>query len=179
MTYIPKDYWMICDRCGTSFRKSEMAEEWTGLWVCTKGCFQTRHPQDFVTSIPDDPSVPVSRPDVVQSMGESDILNALGVGAYEEVFIVALSGLEDKDPIGIEMDNGIVHWTFINGDPTLLSSSPLKDADDEYVLDADGELVLTADSESGYYITIHTPVWDSVSFRNTVYLPSINNENWT
>ena len=107
--YIPGDYKMICDRCGSTFRKSEMAEEWTGLWVCTQYCWTVRHPQDFVASIPDDPSVPVSRPDVVQSMGEADVLNALGAGAYENIFIVALSGLADKDPIGIEMDNGIIH----------------------------------------------------------------------
>jgi len=175
--YIPKDYWMICDRCGYRFRKSQMAEEWTGLWVCTKGCFQTRHPQDFVTSIPDDPSVPVSRPDVVQSVGEAALLDNMAVWGTS-VFIVALSGLADGDAIGITMDNGIVHWSFIDGDPTVLSSSPLKDANDEYVLDADGELVLAADTESGYIITINTPVWYAATFLNTVYLPSINNESW-
>jgi len=178
MVYIPGDYLMICDRCGAQYRRSQMQEEWTGLWVCTKYCWTPRHPQDFVEAVTDDPSVPVSRPSVVQSMGEADILNALGADAYENIFIVALSGLADKDPIGITMDNGIVHWTFINGDPTVLSSSPLKDADDEYVYDDDGELVLTADTESGYYLTLHTPVWYAVSFLNKVYLPSINNESW-
>jgi len=177
MVYIPGDYWMACDRCGGNYRRSNMAEEWTGLWVCTKGCFQTRHPQDFVEAVPDDPSVPVSRPAVVQSMGETEILDSMAVWGTS-VFIVALSGLADKDAIGITMDNDVVHWSFIDGDPTVLSSSPLTDSDGEYVLDADGELVLSADGESGYIITINTPVWHSVTFLNTVYLPSINNESW-
>jgi hypothetical protein len=94
------------------------------------------------------------------------------------VFVVALSGLADKDAIGIEMDNGIVHWTFIDGDPTVYSSSPLKDSNDDYVLDSDGELVFTADGDSGYLLTLNTPVWYAATFLNTVYLPSINNESW-
>jgi len=176
--YIHRDYHMICDRCGGQFRRSNMAEEWTGLWVCTKGCFQTRHPQDFVTSIPDDPSVPVSRPDVVQAVAESELLTSMAVWGTS-VFIVALSGLADGDAIGITMDNDIVHWSFIDGDPTTYSSSPLKDADDEYVLDSDGELVFTADGDSGYLLTLNTPIWYAATFLNTVYLPSLNNESWT
>ena len=177
--YIPGDYKMICDRCGSTFRKSEMAEEWTGLWVCTQYCWTERHPQDFVTSIPDDPSVPVSRPDVIQSVAETELLLAMAVWSKTSVLIVALTGLADGDAIGITMDNDIIHWSFIDGDPTTYDSSPLKDADDEFVLDADGELVLTADGESGYLITINTPVWYAASPLNKVYLPSLNNESWT
>lgn len=62
--YIPKDYFMICDRCGARYRRSQMREEWTGLWVCTRGCWEKQHPQDFVEGIEDIQTVPVSRPDV-------------------------------------------------------------------------------------------------------------------
>ena len=176
--YIPKDYWMICDRCGSTFRKSEMAEEWTGLWVCTQYCWTERHPQDFVTSIPDDPSVPVSRPDVVQSVGESKLLLALDAWGTS-LFIVALKGLAEGDPVGIVMDNDIVHWTFIDDDLVVLSSSPLQDSTGALVYDADSSLVYTADGDSGYTFTIHTPVWYAAAFENVVYLPSLNNESWT
>lgn len=116
MVHIPKDYWMICDRCGGKFRRSEMREEWTGLWVCKRGCWETQHPQDFVESVPDDPSVPVSRPDVVQSVGETTLNGALSVFASSAT-LTSVSGLEDEHPVGIVLDNDTVHWTFIDGDP--------------------------------------------------------------
>lgn len=64
----PADYlqfgkWnVICQRCGVKFKNDEVEKEWTGLIVCKKKCFETRHPQDFVRSLPDDQTVPFTSP---------------------------------------------------------------------------------------------------------------------
>jgi len=177
MTYIPGDWKMICDRCGSTFLRSQMAEEWTGLWVCTKGCFQTRHPQDFVESVPDDPSVPVSRPDVVQSVGETTLSDDMTADT-KRVFIVCLTGLAEDDPIGIETNYSKgTHWSFIE-DLETLSGDPLVDSEDSPVLDADGETVTAADGYSGYICTLNTSIFFAADMGNAVYLPSLNNEEW-
>lgn len=49
--YIPGDWWVICERCGFRYRKSEMRKEWTGLLVCAKNCWEPRHPQDFLRAV--------------------------------------------------------------------------------------------------------------------------------
>ena len=48
----------VCDRCGFDYRLSQLRKEWTGLMVCdgpgTSQCWERRHPQDFVRSVPPD-----------------------------------------------------------------------------------------------------------------------------
>lgn len=57
------DYNRICDKCGLKVKASETAEEWTGSIVCADGCFEDRHPQDFVRGVFDDQRVDKPRPD--------------------------------------------------------------------------------------------------------------------
>ena len=61
--YKAGDYWMVCDRCGFDYRRSQMRQEWTGLWVC-EADWEPRHPQDFAQAKPDtivpDPVRPVA-----------------------------------------------------------------------------------------------------------------------
>ena len=113
MTYVAKNHWLICDRCGGKYRYSDMREEWNGLWVCTRGCWEERHPQDFVEGVADDVTVPVARPDVANAMGETTVAFAAAQWATI-VTLTSVSGLEEDDPIGIYMDNGATHWTFID-----------------------------------------------------------------
>jgi hypothetical protein len=54
----------ICDRCGFRFPSSELKKEWEGLMVCF-ACWESRHPQDFVRGVEDNPSVPWTRPEGV------------------------------------------------------------------------------------------------------------------
>lgn len=61
--YKPGDYNRICDRCGLKKKASETQEEWNGLIVCSDGCFEERHPQDFVRGRYDDQRVHKPRPD--------------------------------------------------------------------------------------------------------------------
>jgi len=46
------NYWVTCQRCDFSYRRSEVRKQWDGLVVC-KPCWEPRHPQDFVRSVTD------------------------------------------------------------------------------------------------------------------------------
>lgn len=52
----------ICDRCGFEYKSYELRKEWQGLMTCHT-CWEPRHPQDFVRSIPDKTAVPWTRPE--------------------------------------------------------------------------------------------------------------------
>lgn len=60
-------YRVICDRCGFKYYNHQLRKEWTGLRTCfganTNGCFEERHPQDFVRGKPDRQSPPWTRPE--------------------------------------------------------------------------------------------------------------------
>jgi len=61
-TYFLKGSWnVICDRCGEKYKAGQIRKEWTGLMVC-EGCWEPRHPQDFIRTVPDTMSVPYVRP---------------------------------------------------------------------------------------------------------------------
>ena len=62
----------ICDRCGFKFKSCDLKKEWTGFYVC-KDCYEPRHPQDFVKSVPDNTSVPWSRPDSNADSSYTDV----------------------------------------------------------------------------------------------------------
>jgi len=115
MTYIPHDWWMICQRTGIKFRKSDMRKEWTGLWV-HYSVLNPRHPQEFVRSIPDNPAVYPVLPDVKQSVGETT-LNGGNSKDDVTLTLTSVSGLSDGDAIGITLDNSTIHWSFLTDDP--------------------------------------------------------------
>jgi hypothetical protein len=58
---------VICDRCGFKRKSNEVLKTWDNLYVCApstgKTCYETRHPQDFVRSKPDQEAVAFTRPD--------------------------------------------------------------------------------------------------------------------
>jgi hypothetical protein len=172
--YIPKDYWMICDRCGGAYRKSGMAEEWTGLWVCTSGCFETRHPQDFVTGVDDDVSVPVARPDVEQTMGETTLASS-SVAGDTVVHLTSVEGLAEKDPIGITLDDNTVHWSFIFEMPT--SSGTVVFGGEQVTFGGDADVTFGG-SGGNVYTTLGSYLPFAATSGNTVYLPSINSETF-
>lgn len=66
MAYVPsyrKGDWLgICDRCGFKYKASQLARTWDNLYVCRE-CWEPRHVQDFLRGIPDDQSVPWTRPE--------------------------------------------------------------------------------------------------------------------
>jgi len=110
------DWNVICDRCGKSRKASDCRYTWDELFVCSDKCWEPRQQQDFVVGIPDHQSVPIARPDVENAMGSTTVLTTATRNATS-IDITSISGLVDDDPIGIEMDGGAMHWTFINGTP--------------------------------------------------------------
>lgn len=59
--YKPGDWWLFCDSCGKKIKASNSRHRWDGFIVCD-GCFEHRHPQDFVKTKNDKITVPFSRP---------------------------------------------------------------------------------------------------------------------
>ena len=55
--------WLVnCMRCGFQRKAYQVTKTWDNLWVCMphvkQGCFESRHPQDFVRGRKDDIAVP-------------------------------------------------------------------------------------------------------------------------
>ena len=144
--YRPGDYLVHCDKCGMRRYASECRLNWKNQLVCDP-CFEPRHPQDFVKAIPDDQTVPIARPDVPQTMGETTVAMVASRGATS-IVLTSVSGIADKDSIGIVLDDGTVHWTYSDGSPV-------------------GTTVFL-----GSYLPAAAGV------GNIVYLPSINKETW-
>lgn len=61
------DWNAICDVCGYKRKASQVVQRWDGLMVCSpvvkQGCWELRHPQDFIKPIPDQQALPWTRPE--------------------------------------------------------------------------------------------------------------------
>ena len=82
--YKPGKWLVRCTRC--KFLRTapdEIIKTWDGKYVChpsvKQGCFETRHPQDFVRSKPDDYSVPYTNKEVVVDNSPTFIATTIGV----------------------------------------------------------------------------------------------------
>ena len=53
---------MICDKCGVKYKRSELREQWDGIWVCSYD-FEERQPQDLLRAIPDNQAIEEPRPE--------------------------------------------------------------------------------------------------------------------
>lgn len=92
-----------------------MREEWNSLWVC-KRCLEKQHPQDFVEATEDDQTVPIALLDDRFLWGRTTLrFKALGNSSF--IQLLDSTGIKANDPIGITLDNGVVHWSFITADP--------------------------------------------------------------
>lgn len=52
----------ICDVCGFKYKSGDLKKRWDGL-MCCKEDWEIRQPLDFVRGVPDNQSVPWTRPD--------------------------------------------------------------------------------------------------------------------
>jgi hypothetical protein len=59
--FIHGDWNVICDSCGFKFKASQVFARWDNLMVC-RDCWETKHPQESVKSIPDRQVPPFVRP---------------------------------------------------------------------------------------------------------------------
>ena len=145
--YKPGDWLVVCDRCGRRRYASECQFNWQNMFVCSDTCYEPRHPQDFVKGVLDDQAVPIARPDVKASMGETTVLTAVLKNALT-IDLTSVSGISDKDAVGIVLDDGTCHWTYSDGTP------------------------------SGNTVTLGSYLPYGAAAGNTVYLPGINNETF-
>jgi hypothetical protein len=179
MTYIPHDWWMICQKTGIKFRVSEMREEPnkddpnSGRWV-HQSSYDPVHPQEYVQGTEDDPSVPLTYPDVANAMGETVLIHNMGIYSTR---IIVESTVTQGDPLGVIQNNGILYWSFAQT-VELLTNGPLVDADGEIVIDADGEIIYTADVFNGYIVALGSQIHNAADLGNAVYLPALDNEEW-
>ena len=60
--YFESGTWnIICDSCGKKIKAKHARHRWDGFIVCD-GCFEFRHPQDFIRAKPERNKIPFSRP---------------------------------------------------------------------------------------------------------------------
>ena len=111
------DYNVICDRCGGKYKRSQVKEEWNGLLTCLRGCWEPRHPQDFVKSKADRQSVPNPRPDKSSVLGTTTLSSGASEGATT-ITLTSVSNVSKYDSIGITMNDGVIFWTFATADPS-------------------------------------------------------------
>lgn len=169
--YKPGDWNVRCDLCKRKRKASECRLNWKNLFVCKDTCYDPRHPQDYVKGIPDNQTVAFSRPAVAASVGET----TLRIEANKDdtrVYLNSIAGLADKDSVGITLDNGTIHWTYINGDP-LLSGGALLTKDGDVIYAKDGTPILIKGGMEGSII-LGSYLPENAGMGNTVYLPSIN-----
>jgi|ERR1035437_921307 hypothetical protein len=55
------DWNATCFECGHKFKASQMRKHWQGYYVCERD-WEPRHPQDFVSSVPDVQTPPWVQP---------------------------------------------------------------------------------------------------------------------
>lgn len=60
-----------CDICGLAFKFNQLLKCWDGSYR-DAACFETRHPQDFVRAVRDNPAVPIARPQNIIYLVNSD-----------------------------------------------------------------------------------------------------------
>ena len=57
----------LCDICGVKRKSSQLIQRWDGLMVCkttvNPGCWETRHPQEYIRPMPDQQKLPWTRPE--------------------------------------------------------------------------------------------------------------------
>ncbi len=141
----PGDYLVVCDRTGVVRYRSQMRYEWNGLLV-TKEAWEPRHPQDFVHAVPDDQSVPDARPGIPVTVGETTV--RLSAPRYATaISVTSVAGISDGDPIGILLDDGTIHWTFVDGDVGDVTIEKVSTSS-SYLFNVDGDRIIVADNTS-------------------------------
>lgn len=77
---------VLCDRCHFKRYADQVQETWDGLIVCKptvkQGCWESRHPQDFVRAKGDDSKIPFAKPRPTDTFTSVDTI-ATTVGVQE------------------------------------------------------------------------------------------------
>jgi hypothetical protein len=122
MTYIPGDFWRICDVCGFKCRSSQTFKRWDGLITCSED-WEPRHPQDSVRGQVDRQMVPDARPEATDNIiGPLQTTISVAAAAGATTLSVASSvrfGLTDR--IGVFLDTGSVERHIVLSIPSATS----------------------------------------------------------
>ena len=163
--YHPGDYKVVCDRCGITYLRSECQYDWEGLLVCSRGCWEPRHPQEFVRAVPDITRVDDARIDVSFDPSETT-LSAAALSFASVVYLTSVYTLGAYDGIGITLDNGIVHWTFLTSEP---GARTISTGEERTTSQGDVRTV-----SAPLPCELNEPLPSAAASGNTVYLPSIS-----
>jgi hypothetical protein len=123
-SYIPGDWYLVCDECGLDFRRSDMRKRWDNAWVCEKD-WEPKHPQEFVRGIAEKIRVPIARPvpednNMIKSWGESSTyetfestnsqitsaINTSGNGSARTNDTGIISGTNYSISVTLDMESG-------------------------------------------------------------------------
>lgn len=138
-TYRPGDFLRDCDRCGETVYASETRKQWDGLIVCAIGCFEERHPQDFVRGRVDRQNVPDPRPPGVNRfVGTLDTVTTAAAPAGQAFLLVeSTARMRSGDRLSIAQSDGnmciktiqsvtsAVRLDFATGLPATVSSGAI------------------------------------------------------
>lgn len=145
--YVPGEYYVICDQCGRKKYRSECRFTWDNLLVCSDTCWEPKHPQYYVKSIPNIQRVPDPRPSFRFTDRSTTLSSAAALGAMS-IVVTSASNISRYDSIGIELDG--------SGAATDMSQTV--------------QWVLIDPAPSGTTIYINQPLWGAASSGNKVYL---------
>ncbi len=107
--YRPGDFLRDCDRCGFTVYASETRKQWDGLIVCIDGCFEERHPQDFVRGRVDRQNVPDPRPPgASRFVGPLSAVTTAEAPAGQSFLLLDTTGMTGGDTLQVIMSDGNV-----------------------------------------------------------------------
>ena len=113
----PNSWNVLCDRCGFKRKREDVRFTWDNLLVCIDTCWEPRHPQDFVRGKLDIQRVPEARPDSQQYYANTTL--AANASMHQTSLTVSdISNIARYDGIGIALDTGEVHWSFVSTAPS-------------------------------------------------------------
>ena len=113
--YRPGSFYRICDMTGFATRAERTRKEWNNLIVRTS-VWEARQPQDFVTGVRDDQTVPEPRPRQTDSFQGPLTTQITASGSIGDVSITVENTLRmyAGDTISVTLDNGAEPQTSIN-----------------------------------------------------------------
>ena len=117
--YVPGDYYQLCDRCGRKIRASVSKKTWDGLVVCAAD-WEPRHPQELIHDTPQDWQAVRDarpRPSYITVSAITTIATA-GSAGDSTITVTSISDMSDIQQISIQLDNGNLQVTTINGTPS-------------------------------------------------------------
>ncbi|MAH48683.1 hypothetical protein CMI37_22850 [Candidatus Pacearchaeota archaeon] len=147
--YKPGNPWYRCDLTGEDYRQSDMRKQWDGVWV-NKRDWEPRHPQDFVKGVKDHQAVYEPRPTIDSAIDNTTTTSAASSRGGFTVTLTDVTNVADGDAIGVTLDDALVQWNTVDGDPVGAVVTMLEALRDDV---ASGNTVYKGDDGSAHYLS--------------------------